>query len=228
MKNLTSFLILSLFFITCRHEPEDNASMAEIPKTSNSEAGEDLPEGETYSDSMVQSIVNEALESNQPIQIDSFRDLHTFDKTRFKIKGLRKINLETVEQYKDAKNPVSKAQRQLLGITDYFLDLTCSDEFSMYLFYNKSEESHYGNSIELITIAKRSNQTDRLVLAQEYLSEGYETTVESEIIGKNTFRLKKTEYFGIGNDARENRDSVRVHEEKYQVNKFGAILKMKQ
>ncbi|MCB0588093.1 MAG: hypothetical protein KDD06_22565 [Phaeodactylibacter sp.] len=179
-------------------------------------------EGEKYTDSMARALVNEAIENSRPVEIDSFRDLHSFQREKFEIKAPAKIDMALVEKYESINNPLTKARQKLLRVTDYFSDLTFSDRFSMYLFYNHSMESHYGNSIELITIANNSNQTSRLTLAREYLSEGYECVIESELVGKDEIHLTKTEYFGIAN-SRAEVDSTSVARLIYRVGENGQL-----
>lgn len=219
--------ILAFAFANCRNHDANGAVTRsegrDILKTAHPEwAGECAP----YSDSAVQAIVNEVIEANRPLRIDSFHDLHAFPKERFEIKGLKKIGLATVAKYQDINNPLTKEQQALLGVTDYLSELTYADRFRMYLFYNKSMESHYGNSIALVTIASHSNEINQLTLAQEYLSEGYEYVIQSELVGENEIHLSKTEYFGIAN-SRAEVDSVRVTRYIYQVSKNGRIVKAK-
>ena len=217
--------ILAFAFANCsNHDANGAVTRSEGPDMQKTAHSERAAAGTPYSDSAVQSIVNEAIEANRPLRIDSFHDLHAFPKERFEIKGLKKIGLATVAQYQDINNPLTKEQQALLGATDYLSELAYSDRFRMYLFYNKSMESHYGNSIALITVATQSNGISKLTLAQEYLSEGYESVIESELVGENEIHLSKTEYFGIAN-SRAEVDSVRVTRYIYQVSKNGRIVK---
>ncbi len=182
--------------------------------------------GAGYADSTVHSIVDEMMERVHPTPIDTFKALHGFELAKFKHSGIKKITLDTIAKYATVGNPVTKAQAELLGITDYFANLTYSDQFKLFLFYNKSMESHYGNSIDLIAIDNNYNNIEKLTLCQEYLSEGYEWKTECLLLNNHQFEITKTEYFNTSNLDKAD-DRVSVTKAIYGVDKRGQIIKIK-
>ncbi|MCB9278576.1 MAG: hypothetical protein H6562_06655 [Lewinellaceae bacterium] len=178
--------------------------------------------GEPYSDAMAESIVQEIMEENQPVNIDSFADLHGFELSRFKTRECTDFTLDLVAQNAGMDNPVSKAQHAILGVTDYYCNKSISPGFDAYIFYTRSMESHYGNAFELVTVDKSSNRINRLVLSQEYLSEGYEARIESRFLDDRRIRVTKTELFNTSNNDPMD-DSTRVVKMDYRIGRRGEI-----
>lgn len=196
---LLTISIISLCGFACNHSRSEETK---APPTANAQTisrDENLHTGTSYSDSTVNEIIDETMERVHPSPIDTFKALHSFELKKFKLTGIKKITLDTITKYATVGNPVTKAQAELLGITDYFANLTYTDRFKLFLLYNKSMESHYGNSIDLFTIDNQSNKIEKLTLCQEYLSEGYEYRIECNILGNHQFEITKTEYFNTSN-----------------------------
>jgi len=223
---LLTISIISLFGFACNHSRSEETK---APPTANAQAisrDENLHTGTSYSDSTVDEIIDDMMERVHPSPIDTFKALHGFELHKFKLAGIKKITLDTITKYATVGNPVIKAQAELLGITDYFANLTYSDRFKLFLFYNKSMESHYGNSIDLIVIDNNSNNIEKLTLCQEYLSEGYEWKTECRILKNHQFEITKTEYFNTSN-LDKNDDKVSVSKVRYGISNKGNILKIK-
>ncbi|HMQ59864.1 MAG TPA: hypothetical protein PKE06_04305 [Flavilitoribacter sp.] len=216
---LTSFLFL--LAAACTNAEKNRDLPANDEPTAEKQA-EEIP-GEPYPDAMAESIVQEIMEENQPVNIDSFADLHGFDLSRFKTRECTDFTLDLVAQNAGMDNPVSKAQHAILGVTDYYCDKSISPGFNAYVFYTRSMESHYGNAFELVTVDKSSNRVNRLVLSQEYLSEGYEARVESRFLDDRRIRVTKTELFNTSNNDPAD-DSTRVVKKLYRIEDGGGIV----
>lgn len=89
----------------------------------------------------------------------------------------------------------------------------------------KSNESHYGNAIELITIDNNSNSFHKITLSQEYLSEGYEYTLESKFKTKSKVEITKKEFFNISDNIKDN-DSISAKRKVYQIKSNGQIIEI--
>lgn len=214
------FLFTFLLLVSACHQQElrespnsakENITPAQVPPST----------GEPYPDSIAQALVAAEMERTRPLQIDSFRDLHHFSPERFPFTKPQKVDMKLVEQHPNINHPLTKEQQALLGATDYFALVDTNRHFSTYLFYNRSMESHYSNSIDLITIGRNTNEVHRLVLAQQYGNEGQEYEIESEWIGKNRIRQTKTEVFHAVNG--QGKDSTSTLEAIYQIGESGKI-----
>lgn len=220
---LLSFLIV--VFISCGSNQEDKKE--KLIKAQSISKSKDIEEteGEHYSDSMVKAIVDEIMRSNYPIPIDTFFDLHSFGKSKFRNKECAEFDTDLISEYSDIENPVTEPQKMILGVTDYLCNRTFSNKFDTYVFYSKSDESHFGNSIILFTIDKTSNFTNHLILSQEYFSEGYEYIIKSKFLNDKQIVVCKTELFNTSDSDKSN-DSTRIVKNIFQINETGIIEKI--
>lgn len=219
-------LLFVLFAFSCiAYSCSPGDSPAENPASDVGAApsSSPLPTGKPYSDSSVHNLVWEEIERTRPLQIDSFRDLHRFPTENFPFDKPQKVDMALVEKHRNIHHPLSKEQQALLEVTDYFSFLYARPNFSAYLFYNRSMESHYSNSIDLITIGRINNEVHKLVLAQEYGNEGQEYEIESEWVSENRIRQVKREFFRLVTGER--RDSSYAREIVYQIEKSGKITR---
>lgn len=189
--------------------------------------------GNYYSDSMVEALSK----PNESIEIDSFIDLHSFDKAKFKFENCNEFTPKMLVELdengiydgviKTIKYPkVSKAQNRILGITEYLCDKTFSDDFAMYIFHLSSFESHYSNSIKLFTISNKSNKFNSLELAIQYLSEEYEYDLSSRFVSSNQVEVTKEERFNMSNFSSKD-DSISITKKYYSITEDGEIKLIK-
>jgi hypothetical protein len=217
------FIVIIVIF-GCYNRPENNSNhktLSEIKDTTTIEESKDY----NYSDSMVNHIVTTIIDEQKIITIDSARDLHSFDLGKFQYDDCNNFDLELISALTEINNEVSKPQNLLLGVSDYLCYKTFSDKFETYVFYTKSNESHYGNAIELITIDDNSNSFHKITLSQEYLSEGYEYTLESKFKTKSKLEITKKEFFNTSDNIKDN-DSISVKRKVYQIESNGQIIEI--
>lgn len=198
------------------------------PEKEPAKSSEDKKDGTMYSDSMI-ALLSKPKESRK---IDSFHALHSFDKAKFQWEHCNEFTIEllmTLEQYgmRDDLNgnypKVTEPQRNLLGVTEYLCDRSFSDDFDMYVFHSADIESHYSNSIQLVTISKTSNKYSNLVLSQRYMSEAYEYDISSHFIAKNKLELTKVERFNTSNLSSQD-DSISYSKLQYFINEEGEFI----
>lgn len=162
--------------------------------------------GTDYSDSMIK-VLSKLSES---IELDSFVDLHSFDKAKFQFEHCNEFTVKMLAELdiygllygmsKTIKYPkVTKHQNELLGVTEYLCDKTFRDDFATYIFHSSGVESHYSNSIQLFTISNKTNKYNSLVLSQQYMSEGYEYDLTSRFTSINELEVKVEERFNTSN-----------------------------
>ena len=174
---------------------------------------------------MVNNIFETIIEDQKIIKIDSTKDLHSFDLGKFQYDDCNNFDLELISALTEINNEVSKPQNLLLGVSDYLCNKTFCDKFKSFVFYAKSNESHYGNAIELITIDNNSNSFHKITLSQEYLSEGYEYTLESKFKTKSKVEITKKEFFNISDNIKDN-DSISAKRKVYQIKSNGQIIEI--
>ena len=195
-------------------------------------ASDESDNGAYYSDSMIK-VLSKPVEN---IEIDSFIDLHSFERTKFQFESCDEFTIKMLaelDEYgirdgmkKTIKYPkVTKSQNKLLGVTEYLCDKTFSDDFAMYIFHSKGVESHYTNSIQLFTISNRTNTYGNLVLSQQYMSEGYEYDLTSRFISINEVEVTKEERFNTSNVSLKD-DSTSITKRIYFVSEIGDIALM--
>jgi hypothetical protein len=209
--------MLLLILLSCESVPTESARAQVKPEPQVETTLKQQP----YSDSLSEQLIKEQLAANEEIKIDTFRALHTFQDEAFTVAPFTKVDTSMLNKYAAINQPLTKNQHTLLNVTDHLSNLTYSDQFNAYLFYNKSMESHYGNSIELITITKHTNDIDRLTLTQEYFSEGYEYMISSEFISREKILVSKVEKTRQGKDLR-----IRETKEAFVITSTGNINKI--
>ena len=228
---LTVFLFL--LFGGCRNIDvrkeiqDDSVLITEKKRVKDSELKNN---GTYYSDSMIKVLSK----LDESFEIDSFADLHSFDKAKFQFEYCDEFTLKMLvelDEYgihngvrKTVKYPkVTRPQYSLLGVTEYLCDKTYSDKFAMYIFHSSGIESHFSNSIQLYTISNITNKFNSLVLSQIYLSEGYEYDITSRFISNSEIELTKHERFNTSNIS-EKDDSTSYIKIKYLVDSNGDIV----
>lgn len=189
-----NYIAFSLLLLGC----ESAAPQSESVPTHPTPKVEITPGQHPYPDSLAAQLIQEQLAANEELKIDTFSALHSFQDKSFTVAPFSEVDTSTLNKYEKINQPLTKSQHALLNVTNHLSNLSYSDQFNAYLFYKKSMESHYSNSIELITIGKHTNAVDRLVLAQEYLSEGYEYLIFSEFQSRDTILVSKVEKIGSG------------------------------
>jgi len=226
MKSIITLSIICFFCTTCSNNPEETRVLIQQNPKNVQSVKQKESNGSPYSDSMVNLIIDDIIANSIPIEIDTFSDLHSFEVQNFKVSSCENFTIDTINKYSKIVEPVTKAQSKLLRVTDYFADKTFSKNFNSYIFYAKSNESHYGNYFVLYTIDKKSNRVEHLLLSQEYLSEGYEYKVESVFIKPNQIKVRKTEFFNVSNLDKTD-DSISVSNSIFLILKDGKIIEMK-
>jgi hypothetical protein len=222
MKNIAIFLSLASILMGC------DRNVDPIVETSN--YIERIPEyvelneikGEEYSDSMVEVIVADIMSANKPIEVDTFSDLHSFDEDKFSGYNCTVFDLELTKRLMIIDHPVSRAQGELLGVTDYLCEKISPEGFRTYVFYADSNESHYSSSVLLITVSEDSNKFNKLLLCQEYGKENFSYKIESEFLSKSQVVVRKTEYYGMESSVVSD-DSTSVTERVYNISNTGNI-----
>jgi len=205
-----------------------NEPIAEVKKEQFILSAEN--DGTYYSDSMLATLTAPI----EVIKIDSFRDLHSFDVTKFQFENCNEITKEMLRALdvhgihtgikKNIKYPkVTKAQNKILGVSEYLCDKTFSKNFKMFVFHSSNIESHYSNSIHLFTISNTSNMYDQLELCVEYMREGYEYDLSCRLLSESRIELKREERFNTSNSVTKD-DSISITFFNYVINEKGQIL----
>jgi len=208
-----------------------NEPIAEVKKEQFILSAEN--DGTYYSDSMLATLTAPI----EVIKIDSFRDLHSFDVTKFQFENCNEITKEMLRALdvhgihtgikKNIKYPkVTKAQNKILGVSEYLCDKTFSKNFKMFVFHSSNIESHYSNSIHLFTISNTSNMYDQLELCVEYMREGYEYDLSCRLLSESRIELKREERFNTSNSVTKD-DSISITFFNYVINEKGQILGLK-
>ena len=182
--------------------------------------------GTSYNDSLIDKMVKEQLESLNPVPVDTFHELHSFDANKFPRASLTLLSMDTVNRYLNYNNPVTKPQQNLLKISDYFANLSFSENFKTYIFLDKKGESHYSPAIKLWTISNTTNEKYQLPLAQHYFGgENYEKIIISNFNSQNSFRRKIIEYKGPRNTNgfMDENSEQKISEELYVIQEDGKI-----
>lgn len=224
-----------LGWIRCMNEKTKtklkNEPIAEVKKEQFILSAEN--DGTYYSDSMLATLTAPI----EVIKIDSFRDLHSFDVTKFQFENCNEITKEMLRALdvhgihtgikKNIKYPkVTKAQNKILGVSEYLCDKTFSKNFKMFVFHSSNIESHYSNSIHLFTISNTSNMYDQLELCVEYMREGYEYDLSCRLLSESRIELKREERFNTSNSVTKD-DSISITFFNYVINEKGQILGLK-
>jgi len=111
MKINSLLLIFCSFFLMSCQQKKTKTSQG-----SNEIESPTIPiesKGEGYTDSTIKAMVNASIEQSKPIKIDSFNDLHDFQKNKVDQSQLGIFNLDTLNKYLEFNNPVSRAQTSL-------------------------------------------------------------------------------------------------------------------
>ncbi len=221
-KQLVFFLIFFAIFSSCKKE-EKKTTKAIVKELQDS-----IPEtnsGTFYTDSMVNILIGHGTYKRKPIKISKDTALQLLATHNFPNHSISHFNIDTLHKYETINHPLSASQKQLLDATDYFGDYTFSEKFKCYLFYNKSEESHYSNSIELRTISTTTNQINKFTLAQFYGSENYEKIITSKFIAKDSIERVVKQFFGPRNSKgkMDNNSQPKIYTETYFIQKNGKI-----
>lgn len=222
--NLIFTIIILLYILGCTSKPEKDI-INPIPNTINQVNEINEPRYYCYSDSMVNNIVETIIENQKIIKIDSTKDLHSFELGKFEYDDCNNFDLELISALTEINNEGSKPQNLLLGVSDYLCNKTFCDKFKSFVFYAKSNESHYGNAIELINIDNNSNSFHKITLAEEYLSEGYEHNLESRFINNNKLKITKKELFNTSDNNLQN-DSISTKTKIYMIDTIGQIIEI--
>jgi hypothetical protein len=222
--NLIFTVIILLYILGCTSKTEKDI-IYPSPNIINQVDEINEPRYYCYSDSMVNNIFETIIEDQKIIKIDSTKDLHSFDLGKFQYDDCNNFDLELISALTEINNEVSKPQNLLLGVSDYLCNKTFCDKFKSFVFYAKSNESHYGNAIELITIDNNSNSFHKITLSQEYLNEGYEYTLESKFKTKSKVEITKKEFFNISDNIKDN-DSISAKRKVYQIKSNGQIIEI--
>jgi len=227
MKNILGLLLILFLSSTCTSEKKVNQKQAtkNLPKK---EVTVSHPEttGTSYNDSLIDKMVKEQLESLNPVPIDTFQELHSFDASKFSQESLTIVSMDTVNKYLKQNNPVTKPQQQLLQVDDYFANLSFSENFKTYIFLDKKGEAHYSPAIKLWTISNTTNEKYQLPLAQHYFGgESYEKIITSYFLSQNSFHRKIIEYLGPrnANGFMDKNSKQKFTEELYLIRENGKI-----
>jgi len=225
MKFLSRFLIC-IFVVwgcgknTAGHQTDDSIE-ASIPiKPVNQEK----TLGTNYADSTIRELISGSLTRHKSNEVDSSKALHSFNSSFVDNWIFKPIGIDQLKKYKNFDYPVTKAQAQILHVTDLIGLLDSTANYNSYIFFDKTQESHFGASFKLINISKHSNQFNSFVLTQAYGNENYEYLLQSKFKNKTEFEQTKFAQFNIHNQDQSD-DSISVSKSNYKIDELGNILK---
>jgi len=173
-------LIFGLLLVMCGNPNESKSVELKpytAPNTGNDKANE-LVDGERYSDSMANKIIEQQLAKGQN-SIDTFETLHNIECPDLFDFGEYKFTMDSVFKYQSKKELGSQKFRQLLEVSDCFFRCYSTNKFDAYIFYSDIVESHSSQSFSIIAIDKKYNLFEKLILTKEYGNESGDYVISS-------------------------------------------------
>lgn len=217
-----SIIIAVLLYHSCansKKEQQDKSVniLKELPSTS--EHNEEH-EGESYSDSMINALVNS--QNQKAIAIDTFETLHEIECGQISKFYDHTFTSKSVDSYKPYQTKIKKALQQLLGVTECICTYDISENYTAYIFYSDQLEGHSRSPISIITINKGSNSFSKLSLVKDYGNELGNYVISSELKPNNTI-IRQVNHnvnymHGIGEV-----DSIYLEREVFEINEKGSF-----
>ncbi len=183
-------------------------------------------EGTAYSDSMINAIVEEGMSKIEVHKFDTLKLFHSIkclkpfqaQQQYFEIKNIPKFNHEGIA--------LDRNLAQLIYCTSCIYNYYSNSLLDAYIVFNDNVEasSHHSESIELLIIYKNSYKYDKLVLAQEYVSENQSYVISSKV--EKDLKIKRSTKYYLDYYDSKAVDSSFIVKENFRITKMGEIQKL--
>jgi len=143
---------------------------------------------QTYADSMIEEIVEHTMQSQYPEQLDTQHILSDLSCDTLQVPF--DISTSLLKDLSLQESIWPKAYQRLFSAHSCLGILHRSDEEKALVVYDNTIESHYSESIAMITVNLADYSTERITLAQRYNSDLMESFTRSII--SDSLSIRKT------------------------------------
>ena len=158
-------------------------------------------------------IIMDTLETIMGSQCDNTEKVTTFS-----------LNDSDINKYGLELTTVSEEIEKLLNVTHCYVKIGDNQIYTINVYFNQQNESHYSASLELISINKNNYNISKLILARSYGNEQGDEIISSTIDENNIMQRKILHNYryihGIGKV-----DSSSIKLEEYFINDYGEIVR---
>ena len=158
-------------------------------------------------------IIMDTLETIMGSQCDNTEKVTTFS-----------LNDSDINKYGLELTTVSEEIEKLLNVTHCYVQIGDNQIYTINVYFNQQNESHYSASLELISINKNNYNISKLILARSYGNEQGDEIISSTIDENNIMQRKILHNYryihGIGKV-----DSSSIKLEEYFINDYGEIVR---